>query len=359
MAEWYYLLAGSHEGPVDFDRLIQVLRSLSAPQQAPAWRGFWGSWYYRLAGKQEGPVNIERLEEVLRALSAPPRQTLVCQSGWPDWVSADKVPELKRELSRPSHQKATHTRKVPASSEKPTSEGAAASAAEDSSASSATRETTHACPSCGHANRARARLCAQCGGKLGETAASKPTLTDGDAAATVVNGALRDVEAAWPGIYQSLQDEFGADFVVHDERLAGFDLAIAVIAMDSQAITNLFPPDQGQRLRAWTRRCLNSPEWGEYALRELDSYTDEFQRGLEAPDPRDAVPAIAGRLLHRWLEEEVRRFESVVGGERTGFLGPLLLTRVFGIIASFVGRWSSLAQEYVIVEGDLPPDYSL
>lgn len=182
-----------------------------------------------------------------------------------------------------------------------------------------------------------------------ESTSSKPTLTEQYAAPMVIQETLRDVEAAWPGIYRSLQEEFGTEFIVYDERLAGFDLAITVIALNSQAIANVFPPDVAERTLAWTRRVLDSPEWGEYVLHELDAYTDAFQRGLEAPDPRDSMAAIAGRLLHRWLQERVCRFESVWAGERTGFLDPFLMTRVLVVLVSFTGRWKRLAQEYVIV----------
>lgn len=169
-----------------------------------------------------------------------------------------------------------------------------------------------------------------------------------EAASRVVTHTLKDIEAAWPEIHRTLREEYGPDFRVRDDRLSGFDLALAVIALDSQAIGNLFPPELAERLTAWTRHLLNSPEWGEYTLREFDAYMEAFREGLEAPNPRDSIGNVAARLVQRWLGPNVKHFEQVIKGQRTGFLG---------VLTPSSGRWSQLAKEFEVVEGDLPPDY--
>ena len=55
-------------------------------------------WFYLEAGQQRGPVSLESLVDLLRTL---PPGTLVWRDGLVDWMKAEDVPEVGRQLAPP------------------------------------------------------------------------------------------------------------------------------------------------------------------------------------------------------------------------------------------------------------------
>jgi hypothetical protein len=57
-------------------------------------------WFYVQGGRRQGPVELPRLVEVLLSLEAPD-EALVWQPGMPEWVRAGSLEALRRELPPP------------------------------------------------------------------------------------------------------------------------------------------------------------------------------------------------------------------------------------------------------------------
>lgn len=188
----------------------------------------------------------------------------------------------------------------------------------------------------------------------------KKKLTEQEAASHFVLYITKEAQGAWPAIYKNLQDSFKDKFVVEDETMAAFDLALAAIAQDLQAVKNLFPKDQAERIEKWVLKCVDTEDWGEYAVGEVKKYGEIFQKDIQninaGGDPLSAIPA---RLLQRWLGKNIQNFDVEMNGKKTGIISPVLLMMVSSMLAAFLGTWKKLKDDFKLVEGDIPFDEKL
>ena len=185
----------------------------------------------------------------------------------------------------------------------------------------------------------------------------KKKLTEQEAASHFVLYITKEAQSAWPTIYKSLQDSFKDKFVVEDEIMAAFDLALAAIAQDLQAVKNLFPKDQAERIEKWVLKCIDTEDWGEYAVSEVKKYGEKFQKDIQninaGGDPLSAIPA---RLLQRWLGKNIQNFDVEMNGKKTGIISPVLLMMIYSTLAAFLGTWKKLKDDFNFIEGDIPFD---
>src|SRR3989338_3586454 len=139
--------------------------------------------------------------------------------------------------------------------------------------------------------------------------------------------------------------------------MAAFDLALAAIAQDLQAVKNLFPKDQAERIEKWVLKCINTEDWGEYAVDEVKKYGEKFQKDIQnvnvGGDPLSAIPA---RLLQRWLGKNIQNFDVEINGKKTGFIDPILLMMISSTLAAFPGTWEKIKDNFNLIEGDMPFD---
>jgi len=185
----------------------------------------------------------------------------------------------------------------------------------------------------------------------------KKKLTEQEAASHFVLYIIKEAQDVWPTIYKNLKDSFKEKFVVEDEKIAAFDLALAAIAQDLQAVKNLFPKDQAERIEKWVLKCIDTEDWGEYAVDEVKKYGEKFQKDVQnisaGGDPLSAIPA---RLLQRWLGKNIQNFDVEMSGKKTGIISPVLLMMVSSMLAAFLGTWKRLKDNFKIIEGDIPFD---
>ena len=185
----------------------------------------------------------------------------------------------------------------------------------------------------------------------------KTKITEQEAASRYVLYIMTEAQDAWPAIHKSLKDSFKGKFVVEDEKMATFDLALAAIAQDLQAVKNLFPKEQAERIEKWVLKCIDTKDWGEYAVDEVNKYGEEFQKGIQNiiadGDPLSAIPA---RLLHRWLGKNIQNFDVEMHGKKTGIISPILLLMISSTLAAFLGSWKKLKDNFNLIEGDIPSE---
>lgn len=183
----------------------------------------------------------------------------------------------------------------------------------------------------------------------------KKKLTEQEAASHFVLYIIKEAQNAWPTIHKNLTDSFKEKFVVEDEKMAAFDLALAAIAQDLQAVKNLFPKDQAERIEKWVLKCIDTEDYGEYAIEEVKKYGEKFQKDIQnistGGDPLSAIPA---RLLQRWLGKNIQNFDVEMGGKKTGIISPVLLMMVSSMLAAFLGSWKKLKDDFNLIEGDIP-----
>lgn len=180
-------------------------------------------------------------------------------------------------------------------------------------------------------------------------------LTEQEAALQFVLHITKEAQDAWPTIYKNLKDFFKEKFVIEDETMAVFDLMLAAIAQDLQAVKNLFPAEQAERIEKWVLELIDTEEWGEYAVNEVKKYGEKFQTEVQnvkaGGDPLSAIPA---RLLQRWLGKNIKNFDVEISGKKTGVIDPIVLTMVSGALTAFLGTWKGVRDKFNLIEGDIP-----
>lgn len=189
----------------------------------------------------------------------------------------------------------------------------------------------------------------------------KKKLTEQEAALHFIGSIMSEASSAWPTICEELKDIFQEEFVLEREKMANLDLSLAAIALDLQAIKNLFPNIQAERIEKWVYECFNTGDWGEYAVEEVKKYGKEFQE--HTPNMyvgTNPLSAVSARLLHRWLGENIHNFEIDMGdfgnGEKTGIvsISPQLQMMVDSFLIGFIGNWKRIKDNFKLIEGDLP-----
>jgi hypothetical protein len=112
-----------------------------------------------------------------------------------------------------------------------------------------------------------------------------------------------------------------------------------------QAPRNLFAGDQAKRLEDYVSKILGADKnYGEYAVGELKAYWAAMKKE-EGNDPRDAFAAVAVRLLHRWIGDQIK---SLVG--TGGIVSPILVMFVMGAVIKLSGTyWKTIKDTRTLV----------
>lgn len=182
------------------------------------------------------------------------------------------------------------------------------------------------------------------------------TITEKEAAHLFTLYLTKKARDLWPDLKKKLKDIYGEKFVPEEEDMvASYDLALAAMAQDLQALNNLFPKDQATNLRKYVYQHLGRMEyWGEYATQEVTKYGEEFQNALNNNEnPLDVIPA---RLLHRWLGKSIQNFDVEIKGKKTGIIDPILIDIVADVLVTqFVGTWKNIiiTKDVVLVKDDV------
>lgn len=194
---------------------------------------------------------------------------------------------------------------------------------------------------------------------------TKKKLTEQEAASLFILYLTKEAQDAWPTIKKNLEDAFSERFIVTEEDMvASYDLALAAMSQDLQALKNLFPEDQARRLEKWVLKLLGElDDWGKYADSEVNKYSNAFQKCLDNIElygnPINVIPIL---LLHKWLGSNIDNIEVKKDGKKTGYFNPMIVGMVTGILVrEFAGTWKKviITNDVELVEGDIPLDEDL
>jgi hypothetical protein len=183
----------------------------------------------------------------------------------------------------------------------------------------------------------------------------KRTITEQEAAGQFCISIATAAQDAWPVISKHLRDCYKEKFVFVNEKVACYDLGLAIMALELEAVKNLFTPMQSGHLYSWVLKCLDTPEWGEYSKEEFQDYQKAFEDDLK--NNENPLCGVAARLVSRWLGGAIKDFEMSFDGKNTGIINPLLVMQVSGILAPFLGYWKKIKDQYILTESDLPIDF--
>ena len=175
----------------------------------------------------------------------------------------------------------------------------------------------------------------------------KIEITEQEAALHFVRAQIEQARETWPIIYQNIKNHHGEDFKIKDEESALFDLALAAIALDLQAVKNIFQEERASRIKTWVYKSIEFDDWELDVHNELNEYTKVYENAIltieSGGSPHTAIP---GRLAHRWLGENIRKFEIEINEKKTGAISPLLIMDISITLSTFIGKWKKLSSKY-------------
>ena len=105
----------------------------------------------------------------------------------------------------------------------------------------------------------------------------KKKITEQEIATSFVLFSFRGARDHWPKVKKNIQKSF-EKISFEDERKAQLDLALAIIAQEMQAVENLFPEKQAERINRWVIQIINMQEDGEYSVKTTERYYVNFSR---------------------------------------------------------------------------------
>ena len=154
---------------------------------------------------------------------------------------------------------------------------------------------------------------------------------------------MKNTKEQWPNISTELNDTLRLEQQIPNSPSAGFEFAIAVIAIQVQAIRNLLPQDQSHRIIRYMVDFFTSSEgYGEYVQETLQFYQNAWDQCLSKGEmPLEGVASI----LFDKLE-----CQSAVELSGVKFKDPLLLLALTEKITFFGGPWwKNLIAKYKLV----------
>lgn len=170
----------------------------------------------------------------------------------------------------------------------------------------------------------------------------KEKLSEVEAAGMFVISILRPIQQEWPGVAAELTRMLQLAQPLPTDQYAAFEFALAVIALEIQAIPNLLPPSQASRIREYVLRGLSSPDLGSYPLGALHEYQNAWNQSLqEAELPCYGIASV--------LFDKLSCQSTVKLGDAK-FKDPLLLMALSEKFVIFGGAWWKKAiQRYKLV----------
>lgn len=167
----------------------------------------------------------------------------------------------------------------------------------------------------------------------------KPKMHEEYAAAQFVIAMLEAVRENWIELTASFRSSI-RDTKHFDSVWGQFEFGIAVVATQFQAVPNLLPADQAQRLRRHVVNFLNAPDFGESAVAGFEAYDAAFKTAVKTNE--HPFGALTATFCYR-LEIEPPN--------ALGIISPLFVLAVGNAIAlAFPGWWKNLLDSNRLVQ---------
>ncbi len=168
----------------------------------------------------------------------------------------------------------------------------------------------------------------------------KKQLSEVEAAGQFVLTICRDVQQQWPQIVEDLK--WVSVHALPKDQFAAYEFTLAVIAVQIQALPNLFPIQQATRLREYILRCISLSELGSYSrdiMQEYQNVWDESLQRLEIP-----LHGIAATLFDRLGCQRYMEFQGMT------FKSPIFLMALSEkLTMPWPFCWKEVAEDYVLI----------
>lgn len=170
----------------------------------------------------------------------------------------------------------------------------------------------------------------------------KEKLSEVEAAGQFVISILKPIQQEWPKVAAELTRMLQLKQPISTDHYAALEFAVAVIALQIQALPNLLPPAQASRMREYVLRCVSSPDLASYPRDAIDEYQSAWDQSIQQGEPPfDGIASV--------LFDKLGCQSSVELGDAK-FKDPLLLMALSEKVITFGGAWwKNAIQRYKLV----------
>lgn len=169
----------------------------------------------------------------------------------------------------------------------------------------------------------------------------KKKLSEIEVAGQFVLMVFKGVQQQWPKIANDLKSMFQEENSLTDNQYDSYEFALAVIATQIQALSNLLPSEQANRIREYIMQGISAPDLGEYPRETIQEYQNAWDQSIREGEPPYSISSILFYKLECQSAVEVR-------GEK--FQNPILLAALFEKIVTFCGPWwKNIIKEYELI----------
>ena len=159
----------------------------------------------------------------------------------------------------------------------------------------------------------------------------KKRVSELEAAALFVHETLKTVRDRWAAASGEFRFLLEDQAELLDDPWVQYEFAMAVIAVQSQALPNLLPAPRAVVIHALIRQCLDVPELDGVGVDAFDVYHDAWLDGLESGEMPFAE--VASTLFDRLELTQTNE----VGGVR--FKSPVVIAALGGFVVAIGGAW--------------------
>jgi hypothetical protein len=164
----------------------------------------------------------------------------------------------------------------------------------------------------------------------------KEKLSEVEAAGQFVISMVKPIQKEWSGIAAELTQMLQLKQPISTDRYAAFEFALAVIALEIQALPNLLPATQAGRIREHVLGCISSPDLGSYPREAIHEYQNAWNKSTQ-----EGVASVLFDKLG---------CQSIVELGQARFKDPLLLIALSERVLTFGGGWwKNAIQRYTLV----------
>jgi hypothetical protein len=160
---------------------------------------------------------------------------------------------------------------------------------------------------------------------------NKEKLSELQAAGQFVVSIVKPIQHEWSNIAADITSMLQLKQPISTDPYAGFEFALAVLAVEIQALPNLLPTEQAIRIREHVLRCISSPDLGNYPRDAICEYQSAWDQSIQQGEP--PFHGIAS-VLYDKLE-----CQSIVEFGHTKLKDPLLLMALSEKVIKIGGGW--------------------
>jgi len=170
----------------------------------------------------------------------------------------------------------------------------------------------------------------------------KEKLSEVEAAGQFVISIVKPIQQEWSKVAVELTRMLELQEPVSTDQSAAFEFALAVIALQIQALPNLLSPAQAGRIREYVMQCISSADLGSYPREAIDAYQSAWNQCLQQGErPFDGIASV--------LFDKLGCQSSVEVG-KAKFKDPLLIMALSEKVITFGGAWwKNAIQRYKLV----------